>query len=85
MIKQNSPMWASPQLMRTLPTTLPSATILGTETQAYNSQLYEHITKTASDCMFKLTRVNSSWIKALLLHLIILLFDSFVVTPAKRI
>ena len=59
-----------PQLMKTLPATLPSATVLGSEIKPvtvtkdlgvhidcylnYN----EHITKTASDCMFKLTRVN---------------------------
>ena len=59
-----------PQLMRTLPATLPSATILGTEnkpvTVTKDLGVYidcylnfnERITKTASDCMFKLTRVN---------------------------
>ena len=59
-----------PQLMRTLPTPLPSATMLGTQikpvTVAKDLGVYidchlnfnEHITKTASDCMFKLTRVN---------------------------
>ena len=58
-----------PQLMRTLPTTLPSATMLGTQikpaTVAKDLGVYidcrlnfnEHITKTDSDCMFKLTRV----------------------------
>ena len=59
-----------PQLMRTLPTPLPSAIMLGTQikpvTVAKDLGVYidchlnfnEHITKTASDCMFKLTRVN---------------------------
>jgi len=59
-----------PQLMRTLPATLPSATILGTEIKLVRVtkdlgvhvdcylNFNEHITKTASDCMFKLTRVN---------------------------
>ena len=59
-----------PQLMRTLPATLPSATILGTEIKpatvtkdlGVHIDCYlnhnEHITKTASNCMFKLTRVN---------------------------
>ena len=59
-----------PQLMRTLPTPLPSATMLGTQikpvTVAKDLGVYidchlnfnEHITKTASDCMSKLTRVN---------------------------
>ena len=59
-----------PQLMRTLPATLPSATILGTEIKPVTVtkdlgvhidcylNFNEHITKTASDCMFKLTRVN---------------------------
>ena len=62
-----------PQLMRTLPTplpALPSATMLGTQikpvTVAKDLGVYidchlnfnEHITQTASDCMFKLTRVN---------------------------
>lgn len=65
-------MWGIPQLMRTLPATLPSATILGTEIKPMsvtkdlgvhfdcylNFNENEHITKTASDCMFKLTRVN---------------------------
>ena len=58
------------QLMRTLPTPLPSATMVGTQikpvTVAKDLGVYidchlnfnEHITKTASDCMFKLTRVN---------------------------
>ena len=56
--------------MRTLPTPLPSATMVGTQikpvTVAKDLGVYidchlnfnEHITKTASDCMFKLTRVN---------------------------
>ena len=56
--------------MRTLPTPLSSATMLGTlikpVTVAKDLGVYidchlnfnEHITKTASDCMFKLTRVN---------------------------
>ena len=56
--------------MRTLPATLPSATILGTEIKPVTVtkdlgvhidcylNFNEHITKTASDCMFKLTRVN---------------------------
>ena len=55
-----------PQLMRTLPTTLSSATILGTKIKpvAVTKDLGAHIncylnykeqiTKTASDCMFKL-------------------------------
>ena len=59
-----------PQLMRTLPATLPNATILGTEIKPVTVtkdlgvhidcylNFNEHITKTASDCMFKLTRVN---------------------------
>lgn len=59
-----------PQLMRTLPATLPSATILGTEIKPVtvvkdlgvhidcHLNFNEHITKTVSDCMFKLTRVN---------------------------
>ena len=59
-----------PQLMRTLTTTLPSVTLLGTEikpvTVAKDLGVHidcylnynEHITKTASDCMFKLARVN---------------------------
>ena len=58
-----------PQLMRTLPTPLPSATMLGTQikpvTVAKDLGVYigylifnEDITKTASDCMFKVTRVN---------------------------
>ena len=53
-----------------IPTPLPSATMLGTQikpvTVAKDLGVYidchlnfnEHITKTASDCMFKLTRVN---------------------------
>ena len=59
-----------PQLMRTLPTPLPSATMLGTQikpaTVANDLGVYidchlnfnEHFTKTASDCIFKLTRAN---------------------------
>ena len=58
-----------PQLMRTLPTPLPSANMLGTQIKpvivAKDLGVYigylifnEHITKTASDCMFKLMRVN---------------------------
>ena len=59
-----------PQLMRTLPTPLSSATMLGTRikpvTVAKDLGVYidcrlnfnEHITKTASDCMFKITTVN---------------------------
>ena len=59
-----------PQLMRTLPTPLPSATMLGTQIKPVtvakdlgvhidcHLNFNEHITKTASDCMFKLTRVN---------------------------
>ena len=59
-----------PQLMRTWPATLPSATILGTEIKPVTVtkglgvhidcylNFNDHITKTASDCMFKLTRVN---------------------------
>ena len=58
------------QLMRTLPTPLPSATMVGTQikpvTVAKDLGVYidghlnfnEHIIKTASDCMLKLTRVN---------------------------
>ena len=61
---------AVPQLMRTLPTPLPSAKTLGTQikpvTVAKDPGVYidchlnfnKHITKTASDCMFKPTRVN---------------------------
>ena len=57
-----------PQLMRTLPATLSSATILGTKIKpvAVTKDLEAHIncylnykeqiTKTASDCMFKLRR-----------------------------
>ena len=56
--------------MRTLPTPLPSATMLGTQikpvTVAKDLGVYidcplnfnERITKTASDCLFKLTRGN---------------------------
>ena len=56
--------------MRTFPATLPSATILGTEIKLVTVtkdlgahvdcylNFSVHITKTASDCMFKLTRVN---------------------------
>ena len=56
--------------MRTLPTPLPSATMLGTQikpvTVAKDLGVYidchvnfnEQITKTASNCMFKLTRDN---------------------------
>ena len=56
--------------MRTLPTPLPSATMVGTQikpvTVAKDLGVYidghlnfsEHIIKTASDCMLKLTRVN---------------------------
>ena len=56
--------------MRTVPATLPSATLLGTEIKPVtvakdlgvyiNSHLNfnEHITKTVSDCIHKLTRVN---------------------------
>jgi len=59
-----------PQLMRTLPATLPSVTLFGTEikpvTVAKDLGVYidshlnynEHITKTISDCIHKLTRVN---------------------------
>ena len=59
-----------PQLMRTLPATLPIATILGTEIKPVpvakdlgvhidcHLNFNEHITKTARDCIFKLTRVN---------------------------
>ena len=59
-----------PQLMRTLPATLLSATILGSEIKPVtvikdlgvhidcHLNFNEHITKTATDCMFKLTRVN---------------------------
>ena len=59
-----------PQLMRTLPATLPTATILGTEIKPVtvakdlgvhvdcHLNFNEHITKTARDCIFKLTRVN---------------------------
>ena len=59
-----------PQLMRTLPATLPSATILGSEIKpvtvtkdlGLHIDCYltfnEHINKSASDCMFKLTRIN---------------------------
>ena len=59
-----------PQLMRTLPTPLLSATMLGTQikpaTVAKDLGVYidfhlnfkEQITKTAPDCMFKLMRVN---------------------------
>ena len=69
-----------PQLMRTLPATLPTATILGTEIKLVpvakdlgvhidcHLNFNEHITKTARDCIFKLTRVNrlsTSWIKKL--------------------
>ena len=77
-----------PQLMRTLPTPLPSATMLGTQikpvTVAKDLGVYidchlnfnEHITKTASDCMFKLTRVNR--IKHLLKKTLIYLINAFV-------
>ena len=56
--------------MRTLPTPLPSVTMLGTHikpvTVAKDLGVYidchlnfnEHVTKTASDCMLKLMRVN---------------------------
>ena len=56
--------------MRTLPAALPSATILGSEIKPVTVtkdmgvhidcylNFNEHITKTASDCMVKLTRVN---------------------------
>ena len=59
-----------PQFMRTLPAVLPSATMLVTEIKPVavtkdlsvhidcHLNLNEHITKTASDCIFKLTRVN---------------------------
>ena len=59
-----------PQLMRTLPAVLPSTTMLGTEIKPVavtmdlgvhidcHLNFNEHITKTASDCIFKLTRVN---------------------------
>ena len=59
-----------PELMRTLPATPPSATILGSEIKPVtvtkelgvhvdcHLNFNEHITKTASDCMFKLRRVN---------------------------
>ena len=59
-----------PQFMRTLPATHPSATVLGTEIKpvAVTKDLGVHIdcylnyngliTKTSSDCIFKLTRVN---------------------------
>ena len=65
--KQSFFMWAS---HNSLPTPLPSATMLGTQikpvTVAKDLGVYidchlnfnEHITKTASDCMFKLKRVN---------------------------
>ena len=58
------------QLMRTLSTPLPSATMLGTQIKPVtvakdlgvhidcHLNFNEHITKTASDCMIKLTRVN---------------------------
>ena len=58
------------QLMRTLPATLPSATVSGSEIKPVTVtkdlgvhidcylNFNEHITKTASDYMFKLTRVN---------------------------
>ena len=56
--------------MRTLPATLPSATVLGSEIKpvTVTKDLFvaidcylnfnEHINKTASDCIFKLTRVK---------------------------
>ena len=59
-----------PQLMRTLPAALPSATVLGSEIKpvTVSKNLFvaidcylnfnEHINKTASDCIFKLTRVK---------------------------
>ena len=59
-----------PRLMRTLPTLLPSVTMLGTQikpvTVAKDVGVYidchlnfnEHVTKTASDCTLKLMRVN---------------------------
>ena len=59
-----------PQLMRTLPVTPPSATVLGSEIKPVTVirnlrvridcylNFNEHITKTASDWMFKLMRVN---------------------------
>ena len=78
-----------PQLMRTLTTTLPSVTLLGTEikpvTVAKDLGVHidcylnynEHITKTASDCMFKLARVNR--IKHLLdQNALIFLINAFV-------
>ena len=59
------------ELMRTLPATLPIVTILGTEIKPVpvakdlggvhidcHLNFNEHITKTAHDCIFKLTRVN---------------------------
>ena len=81
-----------PQLMRTLPTPLPSATMLGTQikpvTVAKDLGVYigchlifnEHITKTASDCTFKLTSVNR--IKHLLdrKKTLIYLINAFVVS-----
>ena len=78
-----------PQLMRTLPTPLPSAIMLGTQikpvTVAMDLGVYidchlnfnEHITKTASDRTFKLTRVNR--IKHLLeIKTLIYLINDFV-------
>ena len=59
-----------PQLMRILPAVLPSATMLGTEIKPVavakdlgvhidcHLNFNEHITKTVSDCIFKLSRVN---------------------------
>ena len=59
-----------PQLMRILPAILPSATMLGTEIRPVavakdlgvhidcHLNFNEHITKTVSDCIFKLSRVN---------------------------
>ena len=75
--------------MRTLTTTLPSVTLLGTEIKPVTAakdlgvhidcylNYNEHITKTASDCMFKLTRVNR--IKHLLAQkTLIFLINAFV-------
>ena len=57
-----------PELMRTLPATLPIVTILGSEIKPVPAakdlgvhmdlNFNEHITKTLSYCIFELTRVN---------------------------
>lgn len=68
--KTKLPYVGVPQLMRTLPAALPSVTMLGTKVKPVtvakdlgvhidcHLNFNEHITKTVSDGMFKLTRVN---------------------------